>query len=303
MTMATFEMISPGPDRVGESPVWDRQQRALWWVDIESRRIRRWRAADGALHHWIMPQRVGCIALCARGGLIAALEEVIVWVQFDPEGQMRCTDLARIHHPVAGMRFNDGRCDPAGRLWVGTMVMDMPSAQAQGGWYCLDERGLTGPHIRGLYTPNGSGFSPEGNLFYWSDSHPLSQQVWVADFDQQTGTIAHARGFIDMRDWPGRPDGAAVDAEGHYWVCGNDAGVLHRVSPAGLRVDTLRVPFVKPAMCCFGGDDGATLFVTSIVPANHDGSDLSGAVVALRPGVQGQPEPLFSRLPAALSGG
>ena len=299
MEMSDFDLIARGPDRVGESPVWDARQGALWWVDIESRRVRRWSLATGACMHWDLPERVGCIALTVDGGVVCAMEGRIAVARLSEDGSVQLQDLARITHPAPGMRFNDGRCDPAGRLWVGTMVMDMALSSALGGLYCLDERGLTGPWVEGLLTPNGSGFSPDGRSFYLSDSHPQAQQVWAFDFDLQSGSLSGRRSFIDMRPLPGRPDGAAVDRQGNYWICGNDAGLVHCFSPAGQLLRSLPVPFPKPAMCCFGGADLATLYVTSIVPGQpvQTASDLSGAVVALQPGVIGLPEPRFSRFP------
>jgi sugar lactone lactonase YvrE len=299
--MPDFEVIAAGPDRVGESPVWDARLQALWWVDIESCRVRRWTQATGRLQAWTLPERTACIALTEDGRVIVALESRIVAARLGEDASVFLQDLAHVSHPAAGMRFNDGRCDASGRLWVGSMLMEQSRNLALAGLYCLDERGLTGPHVDGLYTSNGSGFSPDGRTMYLSDSHPQSQQVWAFDFDLERGAVSGRRTFLDMRQMPGRPDGAAVDDQGCYWICANDAGQVLRVSPQGQVLRSLSVPFAKPAMCCFGGPDLATLFVTSIVPGDPalDRQGLSGAVVALRPGVSGLPEPRFCRFPPA----
>lgn len=299
MTPAPFVLIHRGPDRVGESPVWDATQQALWWIDIESCQVKRWSQATRTTAVWTLPERVGCLALADDGGLIAALEQRVVHLQVHADGQVQITDLAQIEHPTQGMRFNDGRCDATGRLWVGTMVMDSGRNLALGGFYALDERGLTGPHVGPLYTANGSAFSPDGRTLYVSDSHPMSQQIWALDLDPDRGELSRQRSFVDMRPLPGRPDGAAVDALGHYWICANDAGLIHCFDPDGGWVRSLSVPFPKPSMCCFGGPHGTTLFVTSIVPADPalDPQGLSGAVIAIELDVQGQPEPRFSRYP------
>ena len=294
--MPDFQVIAAGPDRVGESPVWDTRLQALWWVDIESHRVRRWTQSTGELKDWTLPERIGCIALAEDGRVIAALEGRIVAAALAEDGSVSLSELARLTHPAPGMRFNDGRCDASGRLWVGSMLMDQSQGLALGGLYCLDERGLGGPHVAGLYTSNGSAFSPDGRTMYLSDSHPRSQQVWAFDFDLATGTLSGRRPFLDMREMAGRPDGAAVDAQGNYWICANDAGQVDCISPQGVLLRSVAVPFAKPAMCCFGGPDLGTLFVTSIVPAQPAG-DLSGAVVALRPGATGLTEPRFSRFP------
>jgi sugar lactone lactonase YvrE len=139
-------------------------------------------------------------------------------------------------------------------------------------------------------------FSPDGRTMYLSDSHPSVQKIWAFDYDTSTGTPSHRRLFVDMQSLPGRPDGAAVDVDGCYWICGNDAGLVHRFTPQGKLDQSLSVPVKKPAMCAFGGPALDTLFVTTIRPSGIDLSDQphAGAVFALRPGVQGMAEPVFN---------
>ncbi|MDZ7919870.1 SMP-30/gluconolactonase/LRE family protein [Rhodoferax sp.] len=298
--MPTTSAISSARDRVGESPVWSVAAQALYWVDIEGQRIHRLDWASRTQHSWTLAERVGCIALSTRGTVIAAMESGIfeVTLQDPPMAQVKC--LATISHPHASMRFNDGRCDAQGRLWAGTMVRDMGLGNAAGGIYCLDTQGLRGPVLEGYITPNGMAFSPDGTTAYLSDSHPSVQKIWQHTFDGTTGTWGPQAAWVDMTPLPGRPDGAAVDSEGCYWICGNDAGQVLRFSPAGALLQSIAVPVSKPAMCAFGGPDLRHLFVTSIQPAMPaPGFDaaLDGAVLVLEPGVQGLPEPLFSQFP------
>jgi sugar lactone lactonase YvrE len=196
---------------------------------------------------------------------------------------------------VANMRFNDGRCDRQGRLLAGTMVTSADGAKNQGrllGY--IGGQALT-DLADGFQTPNGLAFSPDGRTMYMSDSHASSQLIWIHDYDIDTGTPHNRRVWVDMNPLPGRPDGAAVDVDGCYWICGNDAGLIHRFTPQGKLDRSLPVPVKRPAMCAFGGQDMKTLYITSIRPANIDLSDqpLAGGVFALRPGVQGIPEPVF----------
>ena len=302
--MNPYQLIADTPDRVGESPVWDVRHHRLWWVDIEGAFIRCTEPGPSAsVQSWRMPERVGCIALTAvEGQLIAAMETGIARVTLQEGGQVDLDWLAHVQHPAPGMRFNDGRCDASGRLWVGTMVMDMSLASDLGGLYCLDERGLTGPHVTGLRTPNGLGLSPEGRTLYLSDSHPTVQKIWAFNLDGATGSLSNKRLFVDMNDWPGRPDGAAVDAQGHYWICGNDAGQIHAFDAQGQWHQSLTVPMPKPSMCAFGGADLDQMFVTSIIPAQTTDATRgqSGSVIALQTGVRGLPEPVFSRFPASV---
>jgi sugar lactone lactonase YvrE len=198
-----------------------------------------------------------------------------------------------VGHVRPGMRFNDGRCDRQGRMRAGTMLMDMAQALPAGVLYGLEANGELKAIMSGLIVPNGLAFSPDGRIMYLSDSHPSVQRIWAFDYDTATGTPSNNRLFVDMNPLPGRPDGAAVDEDGCYWICGNDAGMIHRFTPAGKLDQSFGLPVKKPAMCAFGGPGLDTLYVTSIRPDNIDLSDqpLAGGLFALRPGVRGLPEP------------
>jgi sugar lactone lactonase YvrE len=302
--MTIFQTIANVPDAVGESPVWDVRDQRLWWVDIEGQCIRNCQPGlPETVQSWRMPERVGCIALTSVSGqLVAAMETGIARVTMHSGGELDWHWIARIQHPAPGMRFNDGRCDASGRLWVGTMVMDMSLASAQGGLYCLDERGLSGPHVSGLLTPNGLGMSPDGQTLYLSDSHPKVQKIWSFDLALDSGALTHRRLFVDMNEWPGRPDGAAVDVQGRYWICGNDAGQIHVFDASGQWCQSVHVPMPKPSMCAFGGPNLDQIFVTSIIPPQTAGAARghSGSVIALHSEVAGMAEPIFSRFPVSV---
>ena len=295
MSSLQADRVLPGHrDRVGESPLWCPQQRALFWVDIESRAIRRLTLADARLQSWTQPERVASLALHAGGGLVAALEQSVSHVRLDEDGSSTLAQLAPARHERDDMRFNDGRCDRAGRFWVGTMVMDMGANVAAGRLFRLEPRAFPELPVDRLYVPNGLAFDPAGDGVWWSDSHPLSQCIWHAPLADD-GTVGKRRLVADLHDHPGRPDGAAIDVDGGYWICANDGGRVLRLTPDG-RIDReLAVPVSKPSMCSFGGDALDTLFVTSIQPANPQGDDveLAGEVFALRPGTQGLAETPF----------
>ena len=282
-------------NQVGESPVWSVAEQALYWVDIEARRVHRFDWASQLQRSWAVPERIGCIALHADGGLLAAMETGIFHL-------LLCTAedaTARLVHPVRfprdDMRFNDGRTDRAGRFWVTSMVRDMGLATAAGALYRLDARGLSSPLVEGLITANGLAFSPDGARLYLSDSHPAVRQIWAFNLDNE-GNPSQRREFVDRQLHPGRPDGAAVDADGGYWTCANDAGMVHRFMPNGELDCSLQVPVSKPAMCAFGGPALDRLFITSIRPARAvEGYDAAfdGAVFVTRPGVRGLAETPF----------
>jgi sugar lactone lactonase YvrE len=287
------ELIVDARNGVGESPVWSAAEQALWWVDIPGKRLNRWQAANGHVDQWKTREMCGCIAPRAGGGWLGAMETGVFHLEPGERGSLLVRHVAGVEHARHGMRFNDGRCDRQGRLRAGTMLMDMARGEPVGVLYGLDGQQEPRTLVSGLIVPNGLAFSPDGKTMYLSDSHPSVQTIWAFDYDTETGTPSRQRVFADMTYLPGRPDGAAVDQDGCYWICGNDAGLVHRFTPAGELDRSLAVPVKKPAMCAFGGPQLDTLYVTSIRPQGIDLSDqpLAGGVFALRPGTRGLPEP------------
>ncbi|WP_312936894.1 SMP-30/gluconolactonase/LRE family protein [Stutzerimonas nitrititolerans] len=290
------ELIVDTRNATGESPVWIAAEQALYWVDIPNQQLLRWRAVDQQLDRWTGDQMLACIARRegADNRWVAGMESGLFEIAPQDDGSLAATPIAHVAHEHAGMRFNDGRCDRQGRFWAGTMLQDMAAGIAAGALYRLDADGEPHSILRGFIVPNGLGFSPDGHTMYLSDSHPSVQKIWAFDYDTDSGTPTNRRLFVDMSQYPGRPDGAAVDVDGCYWICGNDAGLIHRFTPDGRLDRSLAVPVKKPSMCAFGGSRLDTLFVTSIRPSG-DLSDqpLAGGVFALHPGVTGLEEPFF----------
>lgn len=309
MIAQAAELVLDARNTVGESPVWHAAEQALYWVDIPARTLNRWVLASASLSTWQAPESLACIAPMAGGGWIAGAETGLLALQPHANAQLSVQALASVAHAEVDMRFNDGRCDRQGRFLAGTMLNKMPSSPRAGSIYSyqINDKSDTNQAsglvklLDGFCTPNGMAFSPDGRTMYLSDSHPTVQLVWAFDYDPATGTPSNRRVFVDMNPLPGRPDGAAVDADGCYWICGNDAGLVHRFTPAGKLDRSLAVPVKKPAMCAFGGPNLDTLFVTSIRPAGLDLSDqpLAGGLFALHPGVCGLPEPRFSPVPVS----
>lgn len=280
---------------VGESPTWSVADNAWFWVDIPARRVWRMDGASGATRYWDNAEMVACVAAKSGGGLIAGMETGIFSLEL---GTAPAATALKLATPASGlgqgMRFNDGRCDRQGRFWSGTMFMDMSAARAVGQLYRYDAgRGISAPFVSELLTQNGTAFSPDGRTMYLSDSHPQRRMVWAFDYDIDDGVPSNRRVFADMTTHTGRPDGAAVDADGCYWICGNDGGCILRYTPDGKLDRRIDVPMLKPSMCAFGGKDLDTLLVTSIVSGKPEDAEWGGAVVLLRPGVQGVAETPF----------
>jgi len=288
----TAELIVDARNAVGECPVWVPKENALYWVDIPNGGLQRWSAASGHVASWKAPQMLACIARTSAGNWVAGMESGFFQLTPHNDGSLDTTALAGVTHPRADMRLNDGRCDRQGRFWAGSMVLNMGLNAAEGILYRYAAGSAPHAQLDGFITLNGLAFSPDGRTMYASDSHPLVQQIWAFDYDIDTGTPSNRRVFVDMHRHLGRPDGAAVDADGCYWICANDAGLVHRFTPDGRLDRSLNVPVKKPTMCAFGGSRLDTLFVTSIRDDQSEQS-LAGGVFALNPGITGLPEPTF----------
>ncbi|MFC3653697.1 SMP-30/gluconolactonase/LRE family protein [Dyella humi] len=289
------------PAGVGESPVWRAQESALYWVDIPACKIIRLHLETSARSEWVLPEKVACITFDQQGTVLAGMETGLFAVDLPARGKDHSepahATVRRLAAPVfaaPGMRFNDGRCDRQGNFWAGTMVQDMAQAQPAGALYRFDAQGdLSAPAIDGLIVQNGLSWSPDGRTMYLSDSHPSRRLIWAFDYDIETGEPSRRRVFADLNHFVGRPDGAAVDADGCYWICANDAARVLRFTPDGRLDRSIELPAIKPSMCAFGGPALDTLFITSIRPA-EGASEHDGHVFAVRPGVRGYPETAYA---------
>lgn len=295
VNMMNIERVGKLSCMVGESPLWCAAQGAWFWVDIPAKTIWRLELSSSALRSWHTSEMVACIAFQQNGDLIAGMESGIFSLHLGAHKNALEQRLAVPDKLATGMRFNDGRCDRQGRFWSGTMHMDMAAARPDGNLYrYTKEQGISQPFVSNLIVQNGLSWSPDGRTMYLSDSHASRQLIWSFDYDIDSGTPSNQRVFVDMYAHPGRPDGAAVDSEGCYWICGNDAGCILRFTPEGKLDRRIHLPMAKPSMCSFGGENLDTLLVTSIAAGKAEDDQWAGAVVMLRPGVKGLPETLFS---------
>ncbi len=282
------------PSLLGESPVWHPDQGALWWCDIPGRRLNRWHAASGAHRHWDFDCDLGCIAPLPGGEWLMAMRDGL-W-RFDPASGQRA-HLADPPYDPARERFNDGKADPQGRLWVGTIYepRDPPNAAL----YRLAS-GRLERVAGGITVSNGLAFSPDGRTLYWSDTK--AHRITAFNFDAADGTLSARRAFAEfapkaldqaLESYGGRPDGAAIDAEGCYWVAMFEGQRVLRFSPGGELLRELALPVRCPTMPCFGGADLRTLYITSSRekrPADElAGQPLAGCVLRLRVDVPGLP--------------
>jgi L-arabinonolactonase len=276
---------------LGEGILWDARRQCLWWTDIHARRLHRYDWAVRALATFETPDRVASIGLVAgRDALIVAFAPGIAL--YTPE--TGAVDwLARPPEDLAGLRFNDGRVDRAGRFWSGTMVEEKRSAKTAC-LYSFDRSAGLRCHVRGVRISNGICTSPDGSLLYFADSP--ARTIWVYDLDASDGTLCNARLFARTPEGA-YPDGATVDADGCVWSAHWGASRAVRYTPQGVVDRTIPVPTTNASCVCFAGPNLDVLCVTTA--RNELSAELlraephAGDVFLFEPGVQGLPEPEY----------
>ena len=270
---------------LGESPFWHAAEARLYWVDIEGRKIHRTDLATGTDETMDLAEQVGCIAPRAEGGLVAALENGCALI--DEWGAAPRPFGPAVLADKPEQRFNDGRVDAAGRLWVGSLTSDKANPAAT--LYRLDPDGSLTEIFGGLTTSNGAAFSPDGRTFYHADTP--THAIRAYDVDPAAGTLGNGRIFHQFEFGNGRPDGAAVDAEGCYWSALWDGWRIVRFSPAGELLQTVELPVQRPTMLAFGGADLQTAFVTSagknLTDAERARQPYAGGIFTFRVDVPG----------------
>jgi sugar lactone lactonase YvrE len=281
--------------RVGECPLWSEPEQRLYWIDIESRRVHRYDPSTGDDEQRSLPGRPGSIALTPRPGrLLVAMEHVLAF--FDWDGGATDTWL-ELEPARTGNRLNDGRCDPAGRFWVGSMFDPTSAGRRTGMLHRVGPDGMTAIVRTGIGVSNGLAFRPDGSTMYFADTH--RDTVWAYDYDLASGEPTRERVFLDFSTLPGRPDGACVDEDDCLWIACVHGGAVIRVTPAGDVDRRVELPVADPTMPAFGGPDLATLFVTSLggdgSPGQRTDDSLDGGLFAVDVGVRGHVEPAFGR--------
>ncbi len=287
------------PALLGESPLWHPIEQVLYWCDIPGRALHRWQPDSGAHQSWRFDVEPSCCVPLQGGGLLLSMRDGI-W-RFDTDTGQR-TLVAPPPYDPALERFNDGKADAAGRFWVGT-IHDKREPKAA--LYRL-AGGVVKCMAGGITVSNGLAFSPDGDTMYWADTK--SHTLWVFDVDAQDGGLSRQRIFQSyppraagqaLASYGGRPDGAAVDAEGAYWVAMFEGQRLLRYAPDGALLAELPLPVRCPTMPCFGGPDLKTLYITTARegrPADELAAQpLAGCVLQLRVSVPGLPAQ-FARL-------
>jgi sugar lactone lactonase YvrE len=301
----TWQTVTTVPNALGESPFWQPHEKMLYWVDIPGKKLQRTQPGSGVVDAWPMPSEPGCMAPAQSAGLVIALRDGIyrahTW-----GGELKL--IQRFEHDPATTRFNDGKADALGRFWAGTMFEPRTSASAE--LFALDCRQGPAPQVQrmavGATIANGLAWSPDNTSVYWTDTTRGLIRAW--DWDAPTNRMTRERVFHQFLDKPvgwkygagtylGRPDGAAVDAQGNYWVAMFEGRRVLKLGPDGHILQDIALPAQCPTMPCFGGDDLQTLFVTTAsygrsAPELAELPD-SGCVFSMRVDVPGLPVNFF----------
>jgi L-arabinonolactonase len=291
--MADVECIWKGPNILGEGPIWNWKENALYWVDSDKPAIHRLEPASGAVTTWPVPEPIGSVVMREKGGVVAGLQDSgFSFIDLDTG---TVTPIANPEAGIPARRLNDGKCDRAGRYWSGTM--DLNFKEPVGSLYRLGTDLACTKMDSGVYVSNGIAWSPDNRTMYYSDSR--GKKLYAYDFDLATGAIENRRVWVSMEGKEARIDGATVDSAGFYWCAHINGWEVAQYDPAGKLARTIKVPVRYPTMCTFGGPDLDVLYVTSlsweIEPGDRERSPLSGALFAIHgTGATGLPEPFFA---------
>lgn len=285
-----IERIGDIQCKLGEGPVWDVPEQALYFVDSIGRRLWRHDPESGDFRSWETPALAGSLALREGGGAVLALGNG--FHLFDLEtGAATLIGDPEAHLPIT--QFNDGKVDRRGRFLAGTVATDMKSPVC--GLYRLDADLSVSQLDQGFVITNGPCWSPDGGTFYFADSIPFA--IYAYDYDQETGAVANRRLFADTRELGGIPDGATVDRDGRIWtaICGG--GKVACYLPDGRLDRVIEVPPRLASSVMFGGPALDRLFLTSIDGASMGfESDPAGGQLFVIDGLgaTGLPEPRFA---------
>jgi sugar lactone lactonase YvrE len=280
------EVVLEAHASVGEGPSWDARTGTLVWVDIMGSAIHIFDPSTGKDRSIDVGLPVGAAALREQGGLVLAMRDGFGLLDSNLENLRMVAD---IEADVPQNRFNDGKCDAAGRFWAGSM--GFTPTHGTGSLYRLDPDFRVARVLSGLTLSNGLDWSADNRTMYFIDSP--TQAVDAFDFDLERGVLGTRRRIISIPKKDGLPDGMTLDAEGGIWVALHGSGTVRRYLPDGSVDVVVRVPSARLVTCpAFGGPDLTDLYITTMryeMTADELAEQpLAGALFRCRPGIQGR---------------
>jgi sugar lactone lactonase YvrE len=272
---------------LGEGPAWEPRTGCLYWVDIHAGHLHIFNPQEGVDRHIDVGEFLGCAAPRDVGGLVLGLRSGFATLDLSTE---KLTRLVNPEPHLPGNRFNDGKCDPAGRFLAGTM--DDAETKASGSLYSLAPDGTLKTLVTGTRISNGLAWSPDYRTFYHIDTP--TRTVMAYDYDLAIGDIANPRPVVTVPPEMGWPDGMTSDTEGMLWVALWGGAKLTRWNPAtGQTIAEIPFPALNVSSCCFGGPDLTDLYVTSACKEMNAEQltkyPLSGGLFRIKTNIQGMP--------------
>ena len=241
---------------LGECIRWDAHEKLIYWVDIPGKKMHRYDPASGHDDSVDLPQEMGCFAQDERGGFIAGMRSGYARInRFGGD----ITLLTSPDYNPTRARFNDGRCDAAGRFWAGTMWEPRDKAGAH--IYCLEADGRFSAKANPVILSNGVTFSADNKTFTLADTP--NHVLWAFDYDIDSASLSHQRVLRTFDPSQGRPDGACVDAEGNVYIAIFAGGRIEKISPKGKLLAVIELPVPNITCCTFAGEDLQTLYITT----------------------------------------
>lgn len=277
---------------LGEGAIWHNKEACLYWVDIEKKCLHRFAPQLAQNEVFPLQQFVSTVVPKQSGGLLLALQDGIFDCSFS-EKQLR----RRAFFPdfSENLRFNDGKCDAQGRLWVGTM--DLAGKTASGALYRFaanetEPLGIFSKMLGNLRIPNGIAWSADGKKMYHTDTP--TQKIMGYDFDPERGEITNPTVAIEVPDEAGVPDGMSIDVEDKLWVAHWGGSAVIRWDPqTGKMMEKINVPAPQVTSCAFGDDDLRSLYITTARTGLSENAQQkfprSGGLFKARVAVAGQP--------------
>jgi sugar lactone lactonase YvrE len=276
------ELLLDAKATLGEGPAWDSKTQTLYWLDILERRI-----YSGTRILAQLDDLIGCLAPCRNGHLILGKRASIA--DFEPDLSQQTVLAAVKDAERATNRFNDGKCDPAGRFIAGTM--DMNETDPNGALYSFDGKQVT-PLLNGVTISNGLAWSADHKTFYYIDTP--TREVKAFDYDLATGQIANPRTAIYVPESLGWADGMTSDTNGNLWIAIWGGAQVTKWNPnTGKLLEQIPVPALRTSSCVFGGKDMNELYVTSarvgMSEADLKKYPLSGGLFKVETKITGMP--------------
>ena len=280
------ELLLDAKAMLGEGALWHPKEKKLLWVDIEGKALHIYDPVKNKDVKFDVGSRIGTVVPVKDGGALVALQSGIHKID------LKTGALSLVNNPLQDLniRFNDGKCDPSGRFWVGTLALDARKKGAV--LYRMDKDGSIRVMLDSVTISNGIVWSKDRKTMYYNDTPTLTVQAF--DYNDKTGAITNRRVVITIPDGSGAPDGMAIDAEDKLWIALWGSGTVGRFDPeTGKLLQSIKVPAPNISSCAFGGKNLETLYITTarewLSPEQLEQFPLSGGLFVVKPGVIGVP--------------